>query len=163
MSDDTWQPHIPKTYGIMRNDGSLEMMSYDEFIVKEDCNATLSAKDCHARFRGAGGVGGALVRRLRNLCIGFEIVDPRRLLPYLVSAQLRYGAVTYWREVAQKEGWDMRLVLGCSSLQAVISIAEANDLTVSDTTKSRFDKLDSEMLKGAGVKRYEHGVILTAV
>ena len=81
----------------MHNDGSLEMMSYDEFMVKEDCNATLSAKDCHARVRGAGGVGGALVRWLRNLCIGFELVDPRRLLPYLVSAQLRFGAVAYWR------------------------------------------------------------------
>ena len=48
MSDDTWQPHIPKTYGITRKDGSLEVTSYDKFMVKEACNASLSDKDCQA-------------------------------------------------------------------------------------------------------------------
>jgi hypothetical protein len=80
-------------------------------------------------------------------------VDIDQCTGKIVNGQKMFTEEGFEEIMEEYEGWDMRLVLGCSSVQAVISIAEANGLTVSDMTKSRFDKLDSEMLKGAGVKR----------
>ena len=48
QSDDTWVPHIPKTYGIQRRNGTLEVTTYEEAPVS-DCSPEPSIEECRAK------------------------------------------------------------------------------------------------------------------